>query len=75
MEHGLGGGSGYDVAETTDENPERVAALARLAWAYLRSELYPGDRAWRSAREVLTAGPDPVGRVESKEAPGAPSTG
>jgi hypothetical protein len=33
---------GYDVAETTDENPERVAAVAQLTWAYLRAELYPG---------------------------------
>jgi predicted dienelactone hydrolase len=45
-EHGLGGVSGYDVAETTDENPERVAAVQRLTWAYLRTELYPGDPAW-----------------------------
>jgi predicted dienelactone hydrolase len=65
-EHGLGGVSGYDVAETTDENPERVSAVQRLTWAYLRSELYPGDSAWQTARDALTAGPDPLGRVESK---------
>ncbi|MFF1343963.1 alpha/beta hydrolase family protein [Streptomyces sp. NPDC058290] len=65
-EHGLGGVSGYDVAETTDENPERVAAVARLTWAYLRTELYPGDCAWPAARDALTDGPDPLGRVESK---------
>jgi predicted dienelactone hydrolase len=65
-EHGLGGVSGYDVAETTDENPERVAAVQRLTWAYLRTELYPGDSAWQAARDALTAGPDPLGRVESK---------
>ncbi|ATL29314.1 alpha/beta hydrolase family protein [Streptomyces formicae] len=64
--HGLGGISGYDVAETTDENPERVAAVGRLTCAYLRSELYPGDRAWQIARDALAAGPDPLGRVESK---------
>ncbi|QEU92912.1 alpha/beta hydrolase family protein [Streptomyces kanamyceticus] len=64
--HGLGGISGYDVAETTDENPERVAAVGRLTCAYLRGELYPGDPAWRIARDALAAGPDPVGRVESK---------
>lgn len=29
-EHGLGGVSGYDVAETTDENIERVSAVQRL---------------------------------------------
>ncbi|MFE9929756.1 alpha/beta hydrolase family protein [Streptomyces sp. NPDC005533] len=66
-EHGLGGISGYDVAETTDENPERVAAVARLTLAYLRTELYPGDCAWQAARDALTADPEPVGRIESKE--------
>jgi predicted dienelactone hydrolase len=65
-EHGLGGISGYDAAETTDENPERVAAVQRLTWAYLRTELYPGDSAWQAARDALTAGPNPLGRVESK---------
>ncbi|MEV5428104.1 chlorophyllase [Streptomyces sp. NPDC052701] len=65
-EHGLGGISGYDVAETTDENPERVSAVQRLTWAYLRTELYPGDPAWQEACDALTAGPGPLGRVESK---------
>jgi predicted dienelactone hydrolase len=65
-EHGLGGVSGYDVAETTDENPERVAAVGRLTWAYLRTQLYPGDAAWRKACDVLTTGPGALGRVESK---------
>ncbi|MCX4822764.1 chlorophyllase [Streptomyces sp. NBC_01142] len=65
-EHGLGGVSGYDVAETTDENPERVSAVQRLTWAYLRTELYAGDPAWQAARDALTAGPNPLGRVESK---------
>jgi predicted dienelactone hydrolase len=65
-EHGLGGVSGYDVAETTDDNPERVAAVQRLTWAYLRTELYPGDSAWQAAQDALAASPDPLGRVESK---------
>ncbi|GGT05904.1 hypothetical protein GCM10010271_05250 [Streptomyces kurssanovii] len=65
-QHGLGGVSGYDVAETTDENPGRVAAVAGLTWAYLRSALYPGDPSWQAARDALAAGPDPLGRVESK---------
>ncbi|MFD9539871.1 alpha/beta hydrolase family protein [Streptomyces sp. NPDC060022] len=65
-EHGLGGVSGYDVAETTDESPERVAAVQRLTWAYLRTELYPGDQAWRAACDALKAGSHPLGRVESK---------
>lgn len=70
--HMLGGISGYDAAEATDENPERVAALRALAWAYLRSELYPDDPAWADALTALESSPDPVGRVESKNA-GAPA--
>ena len=65
-EHGLGGVSGYDVAETTDESPERVAAVQRLSWAYLRTELYPEDPAWPAARAALMDAPDPLGRVEYK---------
>ena len=65
-EHGLGGVAGYDAAETTDENPELVAAVARLTWAYLRTELYPGDSAWRAALDALAASPNPLGRAESR---------
>ncbi|MFY0573347.1 alpha/beta hydrolase family protein [Cystobacter fuscus] len=64
--HGFGGISGYDVAETTDENPERVAAVQRLTWAYLRAQLYPGDPAWKEAQDALTGAAKPLGRVESK---------
>jgi hypothetical protein len=64
--HGLVGFPGYDVAETTDENPERVEAVQRLIWAFLRSELYPEDTAWAEARSALTDAPSPLGRVESK---------
>ncbi|MFI6576231.1 alpha/beta hydrolase family protein [Nocardiopsis sp. NPDC050513] len=67
-EHGLGGVSGYDAAETTDESPERVAAVQRLTSAYLRSELFPGDPAWQAERDALAADPHPQGRVESKGA-------
>ncbi|MFD8949833.1 alpha/beta hydrolase family protein [Streptomyces xanthophaeus] len=65
-EHGLGGIAGYDAAETTDENPDRVAALALLTAAYLRTQLHPGDSAWQSAYEALATRPDPAGRAESK---------
>lgn len=67
-EHGLGGISGYDVAETTDEDPARVAAIAELTAAWLRSRLYPGDPAWEDACRALTTGPHAVGRVASKQA-------
>jgi pimeloyl-ACP methyl ester carboxylesterase len=63
--HGLGGIAGYDVTETDDENPERVAAVQRLTWAYLQSAFYPEDFAW-SAACVALEGLDGVGRVENK---------
>jgi predicted dienelactone hydrolase len=64
--HGLGGVSGYDVAETTDENPERVAAVQRLTWAYLQTQLNPGSTAWQEAQQALLGAQEPLGRVESK---------
>lgn len=65
-EHGLGGISTFDAAETTDENPDRVAAVRALIWAYLRSELYPGDSAWEQATAMLAGETAPIGLVESK---------
>lgn len=65
-EHGLGGVSGYGVAATTDENPERVALIQRLTWAYLRSALYPADPSWSVACAALLDAPNSLGRVESK---------
>ncbi|MEV7596990.1 chlorophyllase [Kitasatospora sp. NPDC089797] len=70
--HGLGGVSGYDVAETTDESPERVAAVQHLTTAYLRTALHqgnPGNPAWSTARDRLAAETRPLGRIESKERP------
>jgi hypothetical protein len=61
-------GGGFSAAETTDEDPERVAAIARLTSAYLRTELYPGDPAWQTACDELAASPNPPGRVESRQA-------
>ena len=64
-EHGLGGLSGYDSAEVTDESPERVAVVQRLTWAYLRSALYPEDNSWSTACAALKEHSG-LGRVESK---------
>jgi len=64
-EHILGGVSGYDVAETTDESPERVAVIQRMTWAYLRSTLYPGDPAWPTPCAAF-AELGTLGAVESK---------
>ncbi|WP_250003627.1 chlorophyllase [Actinoplanes sp. M2I2] len=50
-EHSLGGIVGPGAAETTDENPERVAYLQRATVAYLRGEPLPaagqGELAWK----------------------------
>ena len=65
-EHSLGGISGYNVTETTDENPERVALIQRLTLAYLRSALNPEDSSWSAARKALLESTNPLGRIESK---------
>lgn len=65
-EHLLGGISGYLVTETTDENPERVAAVQQLTWAYLRTALYPEDPAWAAVCAALMEKADAIGAVEGK---------
>lgn len=65
-EHGLGGIAGYDAKETTDEDPNRVAAVQRLTWAYLWSAFHPEDDAWSKACAALQGNPARLGRVESK---------
>ncbi|PRZ08764.1 alpha/beta hydrolase family protein [Isoptericola sp. CG 20/1183] len=65
-EHGLGGIAGYEVAETTDESPERVAVLQRLTTAYLRTALGVDEDAWPAARAAFSGAPDPIGRVDRK---------
>ncbi|MFK4183237.1 alpha/beta hydrolase family protein [Streptomyces sparsogenes] len=68
-EHSLGGVAGYEVRETTDENPERVALLQRITWAYLRHALGVEDASWAVVRKELSELPEsaaPMGRIESK---------
>ncbi|KAJ6555408.1 hypothetical protein DFH09DRAFT_1165318 [Mycena vulgaris] len=63
--HGLGGISGWDASETLDESPERLAAVQRMTWAYLKSQLYEGDKAWLEACKAME-GLEEIGTVESK---------
>jgi len=65
-QHVLGGISGWDAGETLDESPERLAVVQRMTWAYLRSQLYNGDRAWAEACKALE-GLQGQGKVESKK--------
>jgi pimeloyl-ACP methyl ester carboxylesterase len=63
-QHMLGGISGYEVTETSDENPARVAVVQRVTLAYLRSALLDDATAWPSACEALAGEPAPLGCVE-----------
>ena len=64
--HGLGGVAGYDAKETDDENPDRLAVVQRMTWAYLRSALHGGDPAWSEACQALADHASSQGRVECK---------
>lgn len=65
--HLLGGVSGYDQAETTDENPGRVALVCAMSWAYLRSSVNPDDPAWADARAAVARSATPPARTDSRE--------
>jgi dienelactone hydrolase len=65
-EHGLGGISGYEAAETTDENPERVAVVQQLTLAYLQSALYPEKDAWVTAVTQFTETSKQQGEIKNK---------
>ena len=65
-EHSLGGIVGEGVAETTDENPHRVALVQRVTAAYLRDALGIDSSGWSAVRAALEDGGDPLGRIESK---------
>jgi len=65
-EHSLGGIAGYEVAETTDENPQRVGLIQRITWAYLRHALDITDASWLAAQQILAGSVDLRGRIESK---------
>jgi dienelactone hydrolase len=45
-EHSLGGIAGYRAAETTDEDPGRVALIQRVSTAYLRFSLGLDNDSW-----------------------------
>jgi predicted dienelactone hydrolase len=63
--HYLGGIMGYSLAETDDEDPERLAVTQRMTWAYLRSALHAGDPAWQQATAAIRRNPS-LGSVHTK---------
>jgi dienelactone hydrolase len=65
-EHALGGIVGYEVAETTDEDPERVAVIQRLSTAYLRTALRVDEGGWPAARAAFRDSAGSIGRIVDK---------
>lgn len=65
-EHALGGISGFDAKETTDEDPDRLEVVARMTSAWLRTIFDPEDDAWPTACKALEEFASTLGRVESK---------
>jgi pimeloyl-ACP methyl ester carboxylesterase len=65
-EHMLGGISGYDAAETTDEDPQRVAGVQWATWAYLRTAFYPDDPAWSTVINELKDASNSFGKIACK---------
>lgn len=63
--HYLGGIMGYSLAETDDEDPERLAVTQRMTWAYLWSAVHDENPAWQRAIEAIGADPS-LGRVRTK---------
>lgn len=64
--HMLGGISGYEVTETTDENPGRVALVQQVTLAYLRHVTGIDSSDWEAAHTILAGDSHPAGRLESK---------
>jgi dienelactone hydrolase len=65
-EHSLGGIPGYEAAETTDENPARLALLQRVTVAYLRHALDVDHAGWAVVVTSLARTGAPLGRIESR---------
>lgn len=64
--HGLGGVSGYDAKETSDEDPDRLAVVQRMTWAYLRSAFDEDDHSWSNACGALKNHASAHGQVDLK---------
>ena len=67
-EHALGGISGFDAKETTDEDPDRLEAVARMTWAWLRTAFDDADTAWADTCQALAGPASALGNVTSKQA-------
>jgi hypothetical protein len=65
-EHIYGGVSGWDVAETSDENPELVAFVCESILAYIRSAMDSSDNSWKKLQEDFENDPNAKARIDNK---------
>jgi Chlorophyllase enzyme len=65
-EHSLGGVSGFNAAETTDENPERVSLVQELTLVYLQSAFHPEDASWPKQNADSQGVPNSLYRIANK---------
>ena len=64
----LGGISGYDVTETTDEDPNRVGLIQKVTLGYLQRELLGKQRELVCRHGGAGARGTAVGKLEEKGA-------
>ncbi len=65
-EHIYGGISGWDVAETSDESPERVAFVCESILAYIRSAMDSNDSSWKQLQKDFENDPNAKARIDIK---------
>lgn len=65
-EHLLGGISGFEAKETTDENPARVAAVQKVTLAWLRQALSKDGVVGETDQAALMAAAGSAGVIECK---------
>lgn len=65
-EHIYGGVSGWDVAETSDENPERVAFVCESILTYIRSTMNSGDNGWEQLQKDFQKDTNAKARIDIK---------
>jgi predicted dienelactone hydrolase len=65
-EHSLGGIAGYEVAETTDADPDRVALVQRVTTAYLRTALDVDASSFSTVADAMKQSAVSLGRLDTK---------
>jgi len=65
-EHIYGGVSGWDAAETSDENPELFAFVCESILAYINSAMDSSDKSWEQLQKAFENDPNAKARIDNK---------